>query len=666
MTVNQEAMKEDAVCNRIVVESDKQGVVDDSAASKTIECLRARLLAERTASKTARRQAQEISEKVKDLHIQLESEIKQRKEAEAALRRLYSVLKEKGIDLGGNVPDDPMDLQAVSNQIVLTGSENQLAEVKESTEVVASPTLEKGHGRMTDGGDGLYGNNAPVDTHSEIHEAEPVDKDQNGDKHKHCSSAKARDTEKGKIQSDWTENDCIKSEWNMQQGHNSDVTSKFKAMLLQIGERIDALSKEQPLSFQLQDLADHVGRMLDIGQDTALICDPKKCYHGCLSTRPDNNCLKGMDTALKAEGFMGRNVPDKGPCIDAVHSIDLTNDIDQTSGQRREELVNTVFPVANTCTQQPRRYDPSGTMFCTPARKDMSVHPNMSPYIHSSVQLPIRDPHIRPCAIQLSKSREPWPSSSIIQSPTVSPYTCTFSASNCIGQDYPCPTEVLNPNACDAKVYDMHPYDEFWSVGRGSGFQREIPPITDHYKMLLRRYFPEGTFSHAHPSGFEDRSSNHELQLHCQGAYPFSQRDLGGENERGHLPSHNGSLSGLDCRNEVAADFNMAFEGKRHYTQEKGSLNATCPAIIHASVPKFFDQNVNGIKQQLPTSGLYDLRMAQPHRYYSPNDDDDDTHPGLHYQSNSLPTSIIPPLDGYSQQSQGMVHLGNGITLYTD
>ncbi|KAI5060538.1 hypothetical protein GOP47_0024958 [Adiantum capillus-veneris] len=263
MKVKHEAVA-DNVFNPQTAESN-MATMDDLSA-KTIEFLRARLLAERATSKSARQQAQEMSEKVNNLHIRLETEIKHRKEAEAAMGKVFLALKEKGVlmdrvlffptDLNGNSTGDASPSDYSEGAKELSGELHGSLSIVEGTE-------------DTNGTSDAPGAN-PVERKARVPLRDIAEHphrclmEHGHDKKEVCQDHRMLDGTpivKGDIGTGQS----------IQQGLC--ITTKLKALLQQIEEEVGAFPEEQPLRAKLQGVAGHLENMLDRGQEAGLESD---------------------------------------------------------------------------------------------------------------------------------------------------------------------------------------------------------------------------------------------------------------------------------------------------------------------------------------------------------------------------------------------------------
>ncbi|KAI5060533.1 hypothetical protein GOP47_0024953 [Adiantum capillus-veneris] len=246
MKVKHEAVA-DNVFNPQTAESN-MATVDDLSA-KTIEFLRARLLAERATSKSARQQTQEMSEKVNNLHIRLETEIKHIKEAEAAMEKVFLALRRRQ-ELSGEVPCSPIQHGKGERDESSTQRKGILECVTEL------------HGRLS-----IVEDTEDTNGTSDAPGANPVERKAHVPfrdiaEHPHrCLMEHGHD--KKEVCQDHRMLDgtpIVKGDigtgQSIQQGLC--ITAKLKALLQQIEEEVGALPEEQTLLAKLQGIAGHL------------------------------------------------------------------------------------------------------------------------------------------------------------------------------------------------------------------------------------------------------------------------------------------------------------------------------------------------------------------------------------------------------------------------
>ncbi|XP_055811410.1 uncharacterized protein LOC129881091 [Solanum dulcamara] len=133
-------------------DQDQRKIIGMEDSSMTIEFLRARLLAERSVSQTARQRADELAERVLELEDQLKIVSLQRKKAEKATAAVLSILEKQGISDASEEFDSGSDQEAIFSNS--KGAENRNernpnpSNVKErendadisSSEIVSSPS----------------------------------------------------------------------------------------------------------------------------------------------------------------------------------------------------------------------------------------------------------------------------------------------------------------------------------------------------------------------------------------------------------------------------------------------------------------------------------------------------------------------------------------------
>eukprot|EP00250_Pteridium_aquilinum_P009813 c18951_g2_i1 orf=253-2532(-) len=433
MTVKCEAMV-DVASSPQAPESKQALVVDDSSA-KTIEFLRARLLAERAASKAARQEAQEIAEKVKDLHGRLETEIEHRKEAEAAMERVFTILKSKGLAGDGLVPASA-NLKDQSESGV-----PPLSDVKEASEDcenipchVVEPSInkevppslnkdgstEKGmvetrihvtneshSSNVEDGILPMVVNT--VETCHDTRDAFPcnvlhVDQTESGKDFSLQNEAESHrcqvDDDKQVVHTDHSSPNCSpeckkdsRTACSIEQGQS--ITLKLKAMLHQIEEEVGALPEEQPLKYQLQGWMDHVTSVLDKGEEEG-INGGLKIHSLDDSKKAGTNYPLKEATNLETKSVIHTKMPillTKKGHADALnldetglHSVNQLNGITEEVDPK-EELDKTLSIFPKDMLQQPNlppssnnyNGDYPSTMY-PPTCVDPVQHSNMSHY----------------------------------------------------------------------------------------------------------------------------------------------------------------------------------------------------------------------------------------------------------------------------------------------
>ncbi|XP_006345860.1 uncharacterized protein [Solanum tuberosum] len=136
-------------------DQDQRKIVGMEDSSMTIEFLRARLLAERSVSQTARQRADELAERVLELEDQLKIVSLQRKKAEKATAAVLSILENEGISDASEEFDSGSDQEAIfSNSKGADSTDNRNerkpnpSNVKErendadisSSEIISSPS----------------------------------------------------------------------------------------------------------------------------------------------------------------------------------------------------------------------------------------------------------------------------------------------------------------------------------------------------------------------------------------------------------------------------------------------------------------------------------------------------------------------------------------------
>ncbi|KAI5060535.1 hypothetical protein GOP47_0024955 [Adiantum capillus-veneris] len=254
--------------------------------------------------RNARQQAQEMSEKVNNLHIRLETEIKHRKEAEAAMVKVFLALKAKGVlmdrvllfptDLNGNSTGDasPSDYgegaKELSGEVPCSPIQHGKGERDESstqsmgilecvTELHGSLSVVEGT-EDTNGTSDAPGAN-PVERKARVPLRDIAEHphrclmEHDHDKKEVCQDHRMLDGTpivKGDIGTGQS----------IQQGLC--ITTKLKALLQQIEEEVGALPEEQPLRAKLQGVAGHLANMLDRGQEAGL-----ESYHVESSNQPE-------------------------------------------------------------------------------------------------------------------------------------------------------------------------------------------------------------------------------------------------------------------------------------------------------------------------------------------------------------------------------------------
>ncbi|KAH0676839.1 hypothetical protein KY285_024640 [Solanum tuberosum] len=136
-------------------DQDQRKIVGMEDSSMTIEFLRARLLAERSVSQTARQRADELAERVLELEDQLKIVSLQRKKAEKATAAVLSILENEGISDASEEFDSGSDQEAIFSNCKDADSTDNINErnpnpsnVKErendadisSSEIISSPS----------------------------------------------------------------------------------------------------------------------------------------------------------------------------------------------------------------------------------------------------------------------------------------------------------------------------------------------------------------------------------------------------------------------------------------------------------------------------------------------------------------------------------------------
>ncbi|KAH7287347.1 hypothetical protein KP509_32G050700 [Ceratopteris richardii] len=585
MTSDRETMTKVSNCNQKAVESNQAGGGDDSTTAKTIECLRARLLAERAESKSARKEAQEAAQKVKSLYTQLEMEIKQRKEAEAAISEVLYILKAKGVEFNGSILATPADLKWKRS---LEKPECKV-ETKEILEVVTPPEPEVSLKKpvICVGGDGVRGtlvhkmnninsicdNRIAMDkcTRKVVSSCDPHERKEAKVpstrliERQHCSEDIPQVVAEGGDQQQH-HSYSLKTDQNVQQGPTIEVTSKLKAMVQQIEEEVHSLPKEEPLRAQLYTWVSHVARVLDKDKELASNAYPH----------------------AKAAGT-------------EIHE-DITG--------QRTGMINSSAAVAKLQMQQEKGFTHSNGLAFTLPGEDTSLPKRMAHQRKSSLE----------SMTPVMANAPQYPINR--------------------GSEASCNGELPSPQYSDVLLMRNH---------MGYVTLKKCSPKEAEAHDQFRYSLPQGSTGLSHPRRDcfppQDIASIPAMNTRCvqPGSTPAS---LDGAQ---HLVLDQATNPFISATQVARAA--RTFRYRDRIQQFSSSTFQSNPST--ASVHKAHNPII-----QFPSSSPISERGCSPFR---------GRHPGVHRRSSSLAANFVmsDQWDNCSERTRE-VHLGNGITLYTD
>ncbi|MCO5561941.1 hypothetical protein L7F22_015567 [Adiantum nelumboides] len=681
----------------------------DNSSVKTIEFLRARLLAERAASKSARQQAQEMSEKVKDLHIRLETEIEHRKESEAAMGKMISVLKAKGVvmdsvkSVGDTLPSDHVkEAKEVSGKVpcVIT---NLCSEVvrhpigkreENSTQTLECTTELHGNLSVVVGTEDTSSTRDACGTNpAEGKVRVPL---MDSAEHQSClmNQVQGADCNTNVVFPDGTpfSKAAMGRGQSIQQGIC--ITTKLKTMLQQIEEEVVALPEEQPLRTKVQGLAGHLANMLERGPEAGLESKQPEMISCSLEGATALETKNGTHVQRKYAREMNVNESRRQP---GTEMQDIVEGID-----RRERLVKRLFPSPKALLQQRDQVSSAGSLSAS-AMEDTSLQSNVFDGREpSSVNGDNRDAYVGHCLLDSGLSS---PHCFHYDNPHLQK-TCPpmihwghFSGNNnFMGEEPPYLVEVPSPQSSDAlSVGDNLGYlhgqhNGIWSPGRASPAQNAWSPA--RVERQSRAMFP--------PNGyFVDGISNELLMQLERGHYNHQNMYLqGGSPPRSMLHSHqerdlrnsairpmarqlmkdrllldNADVSAMDDKNGRLGSILMALDAARQLMiQGEKLVGPTIPPAVDAWLKRGYPYGDR--VQQWPPGYQYDNSMlhhghAPMVQFPSSPTSEQGCSPferphGVHRSSGSVSTNLMISEWDNSLQPSGEVHLGNGITLYTD
>ncbi|MCO5556899.1 hypothetical protein L7F22_010453 [Adiantum nelumboides] len=691
----------------------------DNSSVKIIEFLRARLLAERAASKFASQQAQEMSEKVKDLHIRLETEIEHRKESEAAMGKVLSVLKAKGVvmdsvkSVGDTLPSDHVkEAKEVSGEVpcVITNlcsevvrhpigkrEENRTQTLECTTELHGNSSVVVG-AEDTSGTIDACGTNpaegkvrGPLMDSAEHHsclmnQMQGADRNTNvvcPDNHLHDGTP--------------ISNADMRRGQSIQQGIC--ITTKLKTMLEQIEEEEVVLPEEQPLRTKLQGLAGHLANMLERGPEAGLESKQPEMISCSLEETTALEAKNGTHMKLpvqrKYAREMNANEARRQPDIEMQ---DIMEGID-----RREGLVKRLFPNPNALLQQRDLVSSAGSL-SAPAMEDTSLQSNV---------FEKREP-----SFVNGDNRDAYAGHCLLDRGPLSPYVChndnphlqitcppmihwghISGNYNVMGIERPYLVEVPSPQSSDAlSVGDSMGYphgqrNEIWSPARASPVQNAWSParVERQSRAMLppNGYFVNG-ISNELLMQLERGHHNHQ-NMYLQGGSPprsilhsHQERDLRNsvirptarQQMKDCLLFDNAAVSAMDDKNGRLGSILMALDAaQQHIIQGEKLVGPTIPPAVDASWLKrgypygdFVQQRPHGYQRDNSMLHHGQAPMVQfpasptSEQGYSPFE----RSRGVHRSSSSVSTNFMISEWDISLQPSGEVHLGNGITLYTD
>lgn len=711
MTVKCEAMAENASTLQAPQSNQALGVDDSSA--KTIEFLRARLLSERAASKAARQQAQEIAEKVKDLNSRLETEIENRKEAEAAMGKVFTILKAKGLDVDGldlastDLKDEVERGVSTSDDIKEMNKDPQdfhSCRMDPSVDEEVSPKPLENKDETTEKGMIEKGNHSTIEPHAgdlengivpkvdqivgtchndqdasvyNVRNPDVVQADllQNASDHHHLQVQLAV-SDKPVV---YTNNNSIPdfkdshTSQNFDQG--SSITLKLKAMLHQMEEEVAALPKEQPLKLELQGWVDHVAGVLEKENEAGLNGGSEMLTLDGSSNAVTNYALSKA-TAFKTKSFSHTERPPL-----------LTN--------YNGEFPSTMYP--------PTGKDPSRlpTKMCHNRRSSYdSLH-----FLQEPPKMPMHPQMMQYGISQTSVAHSPM----FANGYTANGHFAGTEAPYLVEAQSPRSSDVFSVGDGALQVgYGHRQWCEARSQDRGFELERQAG---GYREGALQRGCD--TWSQAGLGSIEVLSSPYVVGV-CNELHMKQEKYLDPRNtqlERGHAYPHrtymhpvrdaaefnmnrnarhlksppliDATLSLMDDRNGRLGDILMALDAARqHVNDEEQSLYAE-EQLFGPPTPTVEEARLNrghhygdAIQQQAPYEYLNHTWRSRAHSQtpiiqfppspvsehgYSPFE-----RHGRHRRSSSVSTNfMISGWEGYLQQ-RGEVQLGNGITLYTD
>lgn len=586
MTIKCEAMAETA--STLQASDSNQALVVDDSSVKTIEFLRARLLSERAASKAARQQAQEIAEKVKNLNARLETEIENRKKAEAAMGKVYTILKAKGLAVDGiavastdlkdqlerevstlddikEMNKDPQDFPScimdpsIDKEVSPKPLENKdestekgmVEKRKHSTSEPHAGDSENGIVSKVDQTVGTFCDDRDASLYN-VRNPDVVQADikenfllQNAAEHHHCQVQLAV-TDKPVVYTDKNSTPDFKEDSHTSQNFDqgSPITLKLKAMLHQIEEEVAALPKEQPLKLELQGWVDHVAGVLDKEKEAGLNGGLE--MHTSDSKAGTNYPLKEA-TVFKTKSFTHSERPilltekEKAVALNQIHDIpegqDTTEEMGKTLSIVRKEMLqqtNMGPPSTNYNGEFPSTmYPPTGK---DPALPTKMFHNRRSSYdsLHFLQEPPKMPMH--PQMMQYGVSQ-----TSVAHSPMfANGYTAN---GHFTGAEAPYLVESQSPRSSDVFSvgdgalqvgYGHGQWCEARSQGRGLGLERQAGYREDALKRQC------DTWSQAGLGSREILSSPYIVdvsnELHMKQEKYLDPRNI--QHERGHPYPH--------------------------------------------------------------------------------------------------------------------------------